>query len=331
MYLATISLICFNFLSAQNIGIGTNTPHPKAILEIKATDKGILFPRMTTGERNGITSPPNGLHVFNTDEHCLNYYDSVYTIWNCYCTNCQVVVINITTNLCKVNFYDLYAKASPASKYLINIMPGVIISGCVTGDTALSFNTMVSNASVLINNYGTIAGAGGEGGRGRLEQGCSGLSAFATPGKTGGNAISTKTGVAITINNYGIVAGGGGGGGGSARNAGSNYGGGGGGGAGIVGGIPGAGGGAYVSNMFGCFPSSIASPGATGTATTGGSGGAGSGGGPAGGNGGNRGMDGLNGTGNAPSGGGLAGKAIGGGSGNILNNLSGGQSFGIVD
>ena len=71
-------LPCFLFVEnmyAQSVGIGTTTPDPKAILEIKATDKGILFPRLTTGQRNGIQNPPDGLHIFNTDERCLNYYD----------------------------------------------------------------------------------------------------------------------------------------------------------------------------------------------------------------------------------------------------------------
>ena len=64
---------------SQNVGVGTNAPHAKAILEIKSTDKGVLFPRLTTAQRNVIVSPPDGLHIFNTDERCLNYYDSTTT------------------------------------------------------------------------------------------------------------------------------------------------------------------------------------------------------------------------------------------------------------
>ncbi|MBL0336623.1 MAG: hypothetical protein IPP73_15265 [Chitinophagaceae bacterium] len=35
-------------LFAQNVGIGTNTPNSKAILDISSTTRGILTPRMTT-------------------------------------------------------------------------------------------------------------------------------------------------------------------------------------------------------------------------------------------------------------------------------------------
>ncbi|MBC7866483.1 MAG: hypothetical protein H7X88_03015, partial [Gloeobacteraceae cyanobacterium ES-bin-316] len=73
---AILLLCCFcgrQSLFAQNVGIGTNTPHAKAALEVRSTDKGVLFPTLTTVQRNLITNPPNGLHIFNTDERCLNY------------------------------------------------------------------------------------------------------------------------------------------------------------------------------------------------------------------------------------------------------------------
>lgn len=328
-----LMLITFFQLQAQNIGIGTTIPNPKAVLDIKATDKGILFPRLTTAQRNGISNPPNGLHIFNTDDRCLNYYDSVYSIWNCYCDSCQIIVINIISNMCKVNFYDLYAKSAPSKKYLVNVMQGVTISGCNPGDTALSFSSMMFNSAITINNYGTIEGAGGYGGLGTLETGCSNLSSYATGGGPGGYAVSTKAGVVITINNYGLVAGGGGGGGGSGGNP-SGYGGGGGGGAGIVGGNGGLGGGTYVGGFGGiCNASRPGNPGSTGTALIGGNGGAGQNGGAAGGAGGSRGISGNNGTGNLTqlSFAAAGGKAIGGGSGNVLTNITFGQSYGIVD
>ncbi len=37
-------------------------------LEVNSTTNGVLFPRMTTDQRNAITSPPEGLLIFNTDE-----------------------------------------------------------------------------------------------------------------------------------------------------------------------------------------------------------------------------------------------------------------------
>ena len=49
---------------AQNIGIGTTIPNSKAALDITATGKGLLIPRMDSAARVGIASPPTGLMVF---------------------------------------------------------------------------------------------------------------------------------------------------------------------------------------------------------------------------------------------------------------------------
>ena len=56
-------------LNAQT-GIGTTTPNASAKLEIAATDKGLLIPRMTKAQREAITlsSAANGLIVYQTDD-----------------------------------------------------------------------------------------------------------------------------------------------------------------------------------------------------------------------------------------------------------------------
>ena len=51
----------------QNVGINTNTPHPSAALDITDSTKGILIPRMTMSQRNGIQNPAEGLMVYQTD------------------------------------------------------------------------------------------------------------------------------------------------------------------------------------------------------------------------------------------------------------------------
>jgi uncharacterized protein (TIGR02145 family) len=60
-------LITINFLfsSAQNVGIGTNTP--KAALDVTSTTNGLLPPRMTYAQRNAIVNPVAGLIVYCTD------------------------------------------------------------------------------------------------------------------------------------------------------------------------------------------------------------------------------------------------------------------------
>jgi len=63
-------LVAVTFTQAQ-VGVGTSSPHASAKLEVSSTTKGFLPPRMTTTERNAITSPATGLVIFNTTTNSL--------------------------------------------------------------------------------------------------------------------------------------------------------------------------------------------------------------------------------------------------------------------
>lgn len=68
-------------------GIGTNKPHPRAVLELKVEDaanypQGFLLPKLSTSERlllNTVTGLPSGLSVYDTDEKAFYIWDG--TIW----------------------------------------------------------------------------------------------------------------------------------------------------------------------------------------------------------------------------------------------------------
>jgi hypothetical protein len=66
----------------SQVGIGTVTPDPSSVLDISSTTQGMLAPRMTTAQRTAITSPANGLMVYDTDIKALQYYDSSTSLWN---------------------------------------------------------------------------------------------------------------------------------------------------------------------------------------------------------------------------------------------------------
>ena len=71
--LLIILTLLINYGSAQTIGIGTATPNSSAILDLSATDKGLLVPRMTASQRLSIT-PVNGLIVYDNDTASLFVY-----------------------------------------------------------------------------------------------------------------------------------------------------------------------------------------------------------------------------------------------------------------
>lgn len=79
---ATQTNLFFTDTTTDSIGIGTNTPNSKAILDISSTDKGLLVPRMTSTQREAITSPPAGLIIFNTTDSRHEGYTG--TTWSAF-------------------------------------------------------------------------------------------------------------------------------------------------------------------------------------------------------------------------------------------------------
>lgn len=53
----------------------TATANSKAVVDMVSTTKGVLFPRMTTAQRDAIATPPTGLLIYNTDTAKPNQYN----------------------------------------------------------------------------------------------------------------------------------------------------------------------------------------------------------------------------------------------------------------
>ena len=49
------------FTQQNNVGVNTPTPDPSAVLDVYATDKGMLIPRLTTTQRMAIAAPAAGV------------------------------------------------------------------------------------------------------------------------------------------------------------------------------------------------------------------------------------------------------------------------------
>jgi len=76
------TLIGTNRLTIDNnggVGINQATPNANALLDIVSTTKGVLFPRMTTTQKNAIASPAEGLIVYDITLHKLTVYTG--SVW----------------------------------------------------------------------------------------------------------------------------------------------------------------------------------------------------------------------------------------------------------
>lgn len=66
---------------AQSVAINTDNSDAdaSAILDVKSISKGVLFPRMTTAQRNAISTPASGLLVYDTDVANFFFFDG--SVW----------------------------------------------------------------------------------------------------------------------------------------------------------------------------------------------------------------------------------------------------------
>ena len=66
-----ILVMSCSLASMAQVGVGTNSPNANAALDVVSTTQGILFPRMTAAQRNAISSPAEGLTIFNTTTNAI--------------------------------------------------------------------------------------------------------------------------------------------------------------------------------------------------------------------------------------------------------------------
>ena len=62
----------FVILDTGNVGIGTTAPNSNAILDLSATNKAILLPRLAN--KANISSPVDGMVIYDTGKHCYRGY-----------------------------------------------------------------------------------------------------------------------------------------------------------------------------------------------------------------------------------------------------------------
>ena len=136
--LTTLILLMFwSLASMAQVGIGTYSPDVNAVLDVVSATRGILFPRLTTAERNAISNPAEGLTIFNTTVNALQ-------------TN-----TGTTSSTSWENWYDVGAQ------------PGSSYTGYYTGvTTGEAFSSNGNCISKIISAQGcdglrTVTGASG--------------------------------------------------------------------------------------------------------------------------------------------------------------------------
>lgn len=128
------------------VGIGTITPHASSVLDVSSTTQGMLTPRMTTVQRTAISTPADGLMVYDTDLKSFYHYNSAIASWN--------VINSATTGRSKfkrIKSTDVLATvlatelaAGSGAKYVLDSSTYYEINGTIT----LNFPIDLNNAYI---------------------------------------------------------------------------------------------------------------------------------------------------------------------------------------
>jgi uncharacterized protein (TIGR02145 family) len=75
-----ILLISVSFYANSQISIGDSLPDSCATLDLQASDRGLMLPRLSTMQMNDISNPATGLVIYNKTVNAVYCFDG--TIWN---------------------------------------------------------------------------------------------------------------------------------------------------------------------------------------------------------------------------------------------------------
>lgn len=149
LLLVLVAALLHNFLFAQNFGIGTTTPKASAMLDVTASNKGVIIPRINLTSATDIatiSSPDTSLLIYNavTAGSGANKVTPGYYYW---CGSKWLRIVNAT---------DTIAKSFVDSNPDIDTASGCLTSGIVTHNPTIAIpdGDLVTGASDVITLSG---------------------------------------------------------------------------------------------------------------------------------------------------------------------------------
>ena len=91
-----------------NIGVGTANPDNSAIMELNASDRGFLTPRMSRSDRDNITSPANGLTIYNTTDSTLDIFNGECWLPS-FLSSCDDCLFDLSLSITEGNIDHIYS------------------------------------------------------------------------------------------------------------------------------------------------------------------------------------------------------------------------------
>lgn len=198
---AFIAALATSLFAQNNVGIGTTTPDASAILDLSppAFNQGFLVPRLTTGQRNGISNPALSLLIFDKSYNAFWYFDGTNWVpfgqgWsltgnagtvdgvNFLGTTDNVAFTIRVNNLQAVRIVPMTNSPDIIMGYSGNAITNGVYGSVITG------GGFVGSANQATNNYDFVGG--GAGNLAGDNGGASGAGRFAVIGGGSGNTAS---------------------------------------------------------------------------------------------------------------------------------------------
>lgn len=165
-----ISLFSVESKSQNNVGIGTSTPDPWALVDMVSVQvnpgqKGLLIPRMDSTLRKSIgpvPAIPNGLLVYDTDYNCFFYYVTASSSWISLCNALGPVgATGATGPTGPTGPAGATGATSPATCNVaadLTLGSAGVTSGLVSVTDSCGVVTGTNAAWITTGNYNTTAG-----------------------------------------------------------------------------------------------------------------------------------------------------------------------------
>ncbi|WP_064714914.1 FISUMP domain-containing protein [Flavobacterium succinicans] len=146
-------------ISYAQISIGTNAPHPSAVLDLSSSKKGLLVPRINAITDMTTTATSNGLMIYDRTLQCIRFFQN--GAWSdCFTSTAPVITVDCVDSAFSGLYYNGVAMTA-SNKFSVSVTNTSFIQATIVlqpSDLVLSGVAGVSVVSVSVPSVTLSAG-----------------------------------------------------------------------------------------------------------------------------------------------------------------------------